>query len=100
MEEENKKKRKAAKRARIDEVCALVQFVKRRDPRVTQQMERMVQEQYEKEEEEKREAIRWKEEIAAAKEVGRQFLFVDVCLDFLSSCQEFNIATLSQKHPT
>jgi len=70
---------------------ALVQFVKRRDPRVTQQMERMVKEQYKKEEEKKREAVRQKEEIAAAKEVGPRFLFVD---------EEFNIATLSQKHLT
>ena len=70
-----KKKRKLAKRARIDEVYALVRFVKRRDLRVTQQMERMVQEQYKKEEEKKREAIRRKEEIAAAKEV-----FVNFCL--------------------
>ena len=47
---------------------------------MTQQMERMVQEQNKKEEEKKREAVRQKEEIAAAKEVGRRFSFVDVCL--------------------
>jgi DnaJ family protein A protein 5 len=70
MEEENKKKRKLAKKERIDEIYALVRFVKRRDPRVIKQREWMVQEQNKREQEKKREAARRKDEIAAAKEVS------------------------------
>mmetsp|Transcript_24178 Transcript_24178/g.67032 ORF Transcript_24178/g.67032 Transcript_24178/m.67032 type:complete len:492 (-) Transcript_24178:355-1830(-) len=39
MGDENKKARRAAKRARNDEVLALVRFVKKRDPRVQEQLE-------------------------------------------------------------
>lgn len=69
MEEDNKKKRKAAKKERVDEVCALVRFVKRRDPRVSKQRELAVHEQNKKEAAKKREAAKRKEEVAAAKEV-------------------------------
>ena len=69
MEEDNKKKRKTAKKERVDEVCALVRFVKRRDPRVSKQRELAVHEQNKKEAAKKREAAKRKEEVAAAKEV-------------------------------
>eukprot|EP00581_Thalassiosira_minuscula_P008615 CAMPEP_0183705796 /NCGR_PEP_ID=MMETSP0737-20130205/2802_1 /TAXON_ID=385413 /ORGANISM="Thalassiosira miniscula, Strain CCMP1093" /LENGTH=499 /DNA_ID=CAMNT_0025933047 /DNA_START=79 /DNA_END=1578 /DNA_ORIENTATION=+ len=71
MEDDNKKKRKAAKRERVDEVCALVRFVKKRDPRVKIQREKTLREQAMKEVERKKEAVQRKKDIAAAKEEWR-----------------------------
>ena len=69
MEAENEKKRKAARRERVEEVLALVRFVKRRDPRVAKQREVALMEQTKKEVAKKREEAKRKEEVAAAKEV-------------------------------
>ena len=69
MEEDNKKKRKGAKKERVEDISAFVRFVKRRDPRVVQQREFAMQEQSRKEAVKKREAATRKEKIAAAKEV-------------------------------
>ena len=79
MEEENRKRRRAGKRERIEEVCALVRFVKRRDPRVARQREVLVREQSRKEAEKKREDAKRKQEVAAAKEVRSVWCFV-LCL--------------------
>jgi DnaJ family protein A protein 5 len=70
MEDENKKKRKAAKKERVEEVCALVRFVKKRDPRVRVQMEKSLREQAMREIERKKEAERRKKDMLAAKEVS------------------------------
>jgi DnaJ family protein A protein 5 len=84
MEEENKKKRKNAKKMRVEEITSLVRFVKRRDPRVRLQRELMAKEQCRKEEEKRREVLRRKEEVAAAKEVCF-LLFCFVLVDELIS---------------
>ena len=70
MEEENKKRRKAAKRSRAEDVGALVRFVKKRDPRVKARRESSLREQAAKEKERKEQAAQRKKDIAAAKEVG------------------------------
>lgn len=76
MEEENRKKRRVGKKERIEEVCALVRFVKRRDPRVARQREVVAREQSRKEVEKKREDAKRKEEVAAAKEVRSVCMFM------------------------
>eukprot|EP00957_Ditylum_brightwellii_P135283 10315665-Ditylum_brightwellii.AAC.1 len=68
MEDENGKKRKAARRERNEEVLSLVQFVKRRDLRVKARMEELKKEKVLKEAERKKEAERRKSEAAAARE--------------------------------
>ena len=70
MEDENKKKRKAAKKERVEDVCALVRFVKKRDPRVRVQMAKSLREQAMREIEKKKEAELRKKDILAAKEVS------------------------------
>ena len=69
MEEDNKKKRKGAKKERVEDVSALVRFVKRRDLRVKVQREKSLREQASKDVERKKEAVQRKKEHAAAKEV-------------------------------
>mmetsp|Transcript_4016 Transcript_4016/g.6011 ORF Transcript_4016/g.6011 Transcript_4016/m.6011 type:complete len:327 (+) Transcript_4016:79-1059(+) len=72
MEEENGKKRKAARKERNEEVLSLVQFVKRRDLRVKARMEELKKEKVLKEAERKKEAERRKSEAAAAREKWRE----------------------------
>ena len=79
MEDDNKKKRKAAKKVRVEEICALVRFVKKRDPRVKIQREKSIREQAMKEAERKKEAEQKKKEHAAAKEVCFLLGFVIPC---------------------
>ncbi|KAL7529223.1 hypothetical protein ACHAWF_002890 [Thalassiosira exigua] len=71
MEDDNKKKRKAAKRERVEDVCALVRFVKKRDPRVKEQREKNQREQAQKEVEMRRQAAQRKKDVAAAKQEWR-----------------------------
>ena len=71
MEDDNKKKRKVAKKERVEEVCALVRFVKRRDPRVKAQREKTLREQVIKENNKLKEAAQRKREHAAAREEWR-----------------------------
>ncbi|KAL7429010.1 hypothetical protein ACHAXH_003444 [Discostella pseudostelligera] len=71
MEEENKKKRKAAKIERVEEVVALVRFVKKRDPRVREQREKACREQALREVERKKEAKQRQKDLLAAKEEWR-----------------------------
>mmetsp|Transcript_9436 Transcript_9436/g.19621 ORF Transcript_9436/g.19621 Transcript_9436/m.19621 type:complete len:482 (+) Transcript_9436:185-1630(+) len=71
MEEDNRKKRKTAKKERIDEVCALVRFVKKRDPRVKKQREKIQREQEQRQAEKMREAEERKKEVAVAREEWR-----------------------------
>lgn len=62
MEDENNKKRKAAKKARVEEVTSLLRFVKNRDPRVMAQREKNLRERRTKEEERIKEQTRRKQE--------------------------------------
>ena len=62
MEDENNKKRKAAKKARVEEVTSLLRFVKNRDPRVIAQREKNLRERRTKEEERIKEQARRKQE--------------------------------------
>ena len=64
MEEDNKKARRNERRARNDDIRALVQFCKKRDPRVRAQRERAEQERVQKENE-KIEAAKRKKVLAA-----------------------------------
>lgn len=68
MNDENKKARRLARKARNDEVLALVRFVKRRDPRVKQRMEEIEREKKLDIERRKEEKMRQKEEQKVAKE--------------------------------
>ena len=87
MEDENKKKRKAAKKERVEEVCALVRFVKKRDPRVRVQIEKSSREQAMKEIKRKKDAERRKKDILAAKEVS------------VYTCKpDFSITTIELRH--
>ena len=90
MEADNDKKRKAAKRERVDEVLALVRFVKRRDPRVSKQREVALKDQATKELIKKREEAKRKEIVAAAKKV-RLCLHIIFCLAMrLQECLVLN----------
>jgi len=71
MEDDNKKKRKGAKKERVGEVSALLRFVKKRDQRLKIQREKSLREQTIKEAERKKEAVQRKKDIAAAKEEWR-----------------------------
>ena len=53
MEDENRKVRKAAKRVRNDDIAALVKFVKKRDPRVIKQQQKVEREKAAKEEQQR-----------------------------------------------
>lgn len=68
MEDDNRKKRKAAKKERVEEICALVQFVKKRDPRVRAQREQQQRDQAKREAQEKKDA----EERKKTKEIAKQ----------------------------
>lgn len=81
MEDDNRKKRKAAKRERVDEINSLVRFVKKRDPRVARQREKTQHEQVKREAKKLREAVERKKEMAAAKEV-RLFVAFPLCAIF------------------
>ena len=61
MDDENTKKRKAAKKARVEEVTSLLRFVKNRDPRVMAQREKNLRERRTKEEERVKEQARRKQ---------------------------------------
>eukprot|EP00571_Detonula_confervacea_P015607 CAMPEP_0172308358 /NCGR_PEP_ID=MMETSP1058-20130122/8975_1 /TAXON_ID=83371 /ORGANISM="Detonula confervacea, Strain CCMP 353" /LENGTH=518 /DNA_ID=CAMNT_0013020751 /DNA_START=40 /DNA_END=1596 /DNA_ORIENTATION=+ len=71
MEDDNRKKRKAAKKERIEDVAALLRFVKRRDPRVKVQREKALREQALKEADRKREALQKKKDHSLAMEEWR-----------------------------
>lgn len=68
MEDENRKSRKTAKRARNDDVVALVRFVKKRDPRVIRQKQKMEEAKAAKEEQQKEAKQQRKLEAQAARE--------------------------------
>ncbi|KAL7568453.1 hypothetical protein ACA910_012165 [Epithemia clementina (nom. ined.)] len=68
MEDENRKARKAAKRARNDDVLALVRFVKKRDPRVQRKMEQMEADKQQKEKDRKAEELERKRQAQQARE--------------------------------
>ena len=68
MEDENRKARKVAKRARNDDVLALVRFVKKRDPRVIAQRQKMEEMKAAKEEQQKAAKLQRKLEAQAARE--------------------------------
>mmetsp|Transcript_31038 Transcript_31038/g.46072 ORF Transcript_31038/g.46072 Transcript_31038/m.46072 type:complete len:407 (-) Transcript_31038:150-1370(-) len=72
MEDENKKARRAAKRERNDDVQALIQFLKRRDPRVKAHREEVERLKAEKQLLQKEETKKKKEERAKAREVWRE----------------------------
>lgn len=82
MEEDNRKKRKTAKKERIDEVCALVRFVKKRDPRVKKQREKVQREQEQRQAEKMREAEERKKEVAVAREVKNSCRVSFCCFPF------------------
>jgi DnaJ family protein A protein 5 len=71
MEEENRKARRVAKRARNEDILALVRFCKRRDPRVKKRKQKMDEEKIKKEEEQKLEAKRKKKEALEARQQWR-----------------------------
>ena len=68
MEEENKKARKIAKKKRNADVISLVHFVKKKDPRVETARKKAEQEKLERESNLKQQAVKKKQEKAAAKE--------------------------------
>ena len=68
MEDENRKARKAAKRARNDDVLALVRFVKKRDPRVQRKLEQLEAEKQQKEKDRKEEVLERKRQAQQARE--------------------------------
>jgi len=68
MEDENRKVRKAAKRARNDDILALVRFVKKRDPRVIAQKQKLDEIKTAKEEKQKEAKQQRKIEAQAARE--------------------------------
>ena len=68
MEDENRKVRKGAKRARNDDVLALVRFVKKRDPRVIDQKQKLEEIKMEKEKRQKEAKQQRKLEAQAARE--------------------------------
>lgn len=72
MDDENKKARRAAKKARNDEVQALVRFVKRRDPRVKARRQQAEEEKAERERQKKLDAQQRKRDTQIAKEQWRQ----------------------------
>mmetsp|Transcript_34477 Transcript_34477/g.52917 ORF Transcript_34477/g.52917 Transcript_34477/m.52917 type:complete len:276 (-) Transcript_34477:1257-2084(-) len=69
MDDENKRRRKVAKRARNDDILNLVRFVKKRDPRVKAYQEETEKNRLIQEEEKVQENLRKKKEIAKAREV-------------------------------
>ena len=71
MEDDNRKKRKAAKKERVEEICALVRFVKKRDPRVRAQREQQQRDQARKEANDKKEAEERKKNREIAKQEWR-----------------------------
>ena len=71
MEDGNRKKRKAAKKERVEEVIALVRFVKKRDPRVRAQREQQLREQTKKEAKDKQDAEERKKKREIAKQEWR-----------------------------
>lgn len=71
MEDENRKSRRAAKRARNEDIEALVHFVKRRDPRVKAFKESIEQETLLKQRNKKADALRKKQEAKEAREQWR-----------------------------
>jgi DnaJ family protein A protein 5 len=71
MEEENRKARRSAKRARNEDILALVRFCKRRDPRVKERKRKMEEEKEIKEKEQKEEAVRKRKEALEAREQWR-----------------------------
>ena len=68
MEDENRKVRKAAKRARNDDILALVRFVKKRDPRVITQKQKLEEIKTAKEEKQKEAKQQRKLDAQAARE--------------------------------
>ena len=72
MEDENKKARKAAKKARNEDVLALVRFVKRRDPRMKALREKQEKERLEKERIQAQELKLKKQQQKEAKEKWQQ----------------------------
>ena len=72
IDEENRKARRVAKRERNDDVCALVHFVKRRDPRVKEAKEKAERERKEKEARKLEENERKKKETAVARKEWRE----------------------------
>ncbi|GKZ00259.1 hypothetical protein MPSEU_000978800 [Mayamaea pseudoterrestris] len=71
MQDENQKKRRAARKARNDEVAALVRFVKRRDPRVQKRKQVVEQERLKKEHEQKLAQVERKHQAKLAREEWR-----------------------------
>jgi len=71
MEDDNRKKRKAAKKERVEEIYALVQFVKKRDPRVRAQREQQLLDQARKEAKDKKDAEERKKNRLIAKQEWR-----------------------------
>jgi len=71
MEDDNRKKRKAAKKERVEEICALVRFVKKRDPRVKAQREKQLRDQAKKEAKGKKDAEERKKNREIAKQEWR-----------------------------
>ena len=72
MEEENRKARRTAKRARNEEILALVRFVKRRDPRVKARRQEQEEKKRKEEVQRQKEAGRRKKETLQAREQWRQ----------------------------
>jgi DnaJ family protein A protein 5 len=71
MEDENRKARRVAKRKFTEDVLALVHFVKRRDPRVKAQKEKVEQDKARKREQDKQDAKRKKQLAQEAREQWR-----------------------------
>lgn len=71
MEDDNRKKRKAAKKERVEEICALVRVVKKRDPRVKAQKEKQLCDQARRDAKEKKDAEERKKNREIAKQEWR-----------------------------
>jgi DnaJ family protein A protein 5 len=71
MEDENRKARRVAKRKFTEDVLALVHFVKRRDPRVKAQKEKVEQDKARKKEQDKQDTKRKKQMAQEAREQWR-----------------------------
>ena len=72
MDDENRKARKTAKKARNSDIQALVRFVKRRDPRVQARREALEKEKIEKQRASKEAAKKRKEDAKLAREEWRE----------------------------
>jgi DnaJ homolog subfamily A member 5 len=71
MQEENRKRRRAAQKERNETILALVQFVKRRDPRVQAQRQQVAMEKAALERQRAHEALRKQQETQQAREQWR-----------------------------